>query len=562
MPRENVAAYLPEMARQRPDAVAIYFPTSRTETVNGERRRSYAELTYRDLDRRSDEIAAGLLAVGFRKGERAALMVRPSPELFVLTFGLFKAGIVPVMIDPGLGRAGLRSCLERAAPSAFIGIPVAHAARLLLGWGRGSVEKLVTVGRRWFWGGHTLESIQQRGARALASGESAPMAGADDVAAILFTSGSTGPPKGVVYNHRSFVAQVESIRELFGIEPGEVDLPTFPLFALFDPALGMTTVIPKMDATRPAAVDPDEVLGPIERFGVTTMFGSPALLRTVGLEGARRRASLPSLRRVIAAGAPLPGETMELWHGMLPGESALLPSYGATECLPIACIDSRAILRETWALTVEGRGVCVGSVVPTLRVEIVAVSDEPISSWSEDLVVESGVVGEIAVRGPMVTEEYYADAANTQLAKIRAGEDIWHRMGDLGWRDEQGRLWFCGRKSQRVATEHGTLFTVACEKVFDAASGVRRTAVVGPRSGGRVLPVLCVELEPGAHWAQVQPQLERVRDAGARGHARVDLIEHFLEHPSFPVDIRHNAKIGREELSRWAAGRLSGEGRR
>ena len=303
MPQQNVAAYLPEMARQQPDAVAIYFPTSKTETVGGKRQRVYSELTYRELDERSDQIAAGLLALGFEKGERAALMVRPSPELFTLTFGLFKAGIVPVMIDPGLGRSGLKSCLERAAPSAFIGISVAHAARCVLGWGRGSVNKLVTVGRRWFWGGTTLRAVERAGASVLAGGESVEMAGADDVAAILFTSGSTGPPKGVVYSHRSFVAQVESIRELFGIEPGEVDLPTFPLFALFDPALGMTTVIPKMDATRPAAVDPDEVLGPVERFGVTTMFGSPALLRTVGLEGAQRRASLPSLRRVIAAGA-------------------------------------------------------------------------------------------------------------------------------------------------------------------------------------------------------------------------------------------------------------------
>ncbi|MEM1246919.1 MAG: fatty acid CoA ligase family protein [Acidobacteriota bacterium] len=550
--KDNVAAYLPEMARQQPDAVAIYFPTSRTETVDGARRRRYDELTYRDLDRQSDEIAAGLLASGFAKGDRAALMVRPSPELFTLTFGLFKAGIVPVMIDPGLGRAGLKSCLERAAPSAFIGIPVAHAARKVLGWGRGSVTRLVTVGRRWFWGGLTLEAVQEAGARVLAQGPGLEVAGAEDVAAILFTSGSTGPPKGVVYSHRSFVAQVESIRELFGIEPGEVDLPTFPLFALFDPALGMTTVLPKMDASKPAAVDPDEVLGPIERFGVTTLFGSPALLRTVGVEGARRATALPGLRRVIAAGAPLPGETMQLWHGMLSEEAALLPSYGATECLPISCIDSHSILRETWPQTVDGYGVCVGSVVPTLRAEILALTDEPIASWSDDLRAEPGVVGEIAVRGPMVTEEYFADAGNTERAKIRSSDGIWHRMGDLGWRDEQGRLWFCGRKSQRVGAGQETLFTVACEKVFDAVEGVRRTAVVGPQRKGRVEPTLCVELENASRWGDVLPKLREIRDGGARGHARVDLIERFLQHSSFPVDVRHNAKLGREELTVWA----------
>ena len=196
--------------------------------------------------------------------------------------------------------------------------------------------------------------------------------------------------------------------------------------------------------------------------------------------------------------------------------------------------------------------------MPTLRVEIITLTDEPISSWSEDLAVGPGTVGEIAVRGPMVTEEYFADRDNTRRAKIDSPEGTWHRMGDLGWRDDEGRVWFCGRKSQRVRTEDGTLFTVACEKVFDAVEGVRRTAVVGPRRDGQITPVLCVELETGEIWSDVLTRLRRVCDEGERGHTRVDLLQHFLEHPSFPVDVRHNAKIGREELTIWAAERFGG----
>ncbi|MCA9701118.1 MAG: AMP-binding protein, partial [Myxococcales bacterium] len=230
---------------------------------------------------------------------------------------------------------------------------------------------------------------------------------------------------------------------MFGIEPGEIDLPTFPLFALFDPALGMTTVLPDMDASKPAKVAPENILEPIRRFGVTTMFGSPALLNTVGRHGERVGAKLPSLRRVIAAGAPLPAATMRRWHGMLSPEADVFPPYGATESLPVACIPCREILGKTWADTEQGAGVCVGLPVPEIEVRIIAISDEAIDRWSDDLVVPDGDVGEIAVRGPMVTEAYFGDEGATARAKIRDkirdGDGIWHRMGDLGWRDQQGR---------------------------------------------------------------------------------------------------------------------------
>lgn len=546
----TVADMLPRMAAAQGDATAIYFPSKRR---NGKGQVEYTQVSYRELDERSDRIAAGLHAVGIARGERAALMVKPSPELFALTFAMFKAGVVPVMIDPGLGMRGLAACLARARPTAFIGIPLAHAARVALGWGRETVTKLVSVGGLGL-GGHTLARLESLGGRAKVG--SLGTTSADEVAAILFTSGSTGPPKGVVYRHRNFVAQVTAIRSMFGIEPGEVDLPTFPLFALFDPALGMTTVLPDMDASKPALVDPRNIIEPIQRFGVTTMFGSPALLDAVGRYGERERVQLPSLRRVIAAGAPLPAHTMRRWHAMLAPEADVFPPYGATESLPVACLPCREILSDTWAKTESGAGVCVGAPVPTIDVRIIEITDDAITSWTDARVLPDGEVGEIAVRGPVVTEAYFGDDANTARAKISDGDRIWHRMGDVGWRDDRGRIWFCGRKSHRVQPSRGpTMFTDACEKVFDTHADVYRSALVGPPQG----PTLCVELERGCTraWSAIEPELRelatRMPDLGLD---RIASYLHYDARGGFPVDVRHNAKIGREQLRGWAQTQL------
>jgi acyl-CoA synthetase (AMP-forming)/AMP-acid ligase II len=546
----NVASFVLECARREPDAPAIHFPDGR----RGDGRVRYACFTNRQLDEESDWIARGLEAAGIGRGIRSALMVRPSLELFALTLALFKVGAVPVMVDPGIGLRRLRRCLEEAEPTAFIGVPAAHAARIAFGWARKTLRVPVTVGRRWFWGGPTLAALRARGR----SDEPYSVAATrdDEEAAILFTSGSTGPPKGVVYRHGNFAAQVEAIRGLGTIERGEVDLPTFPLFALFDPALGMSAVIPEMDPTRPAEVDPKRIIEAAEEFGATNLFGSPALLDTVGRYGEERGVKLSTLRRVISAGAPVPAPVMERFLKLLPAGSEVLTPYGATECLPVACISSREVLAETAARTEHGAGVCVGAPVPSVDVRILAIDDGPIEKWRADLELARGEIGEIVVRGPQATESYYNRPEETALAKIAASEGgFWHRMGDLGYLDPDGRLWYCGRKSDRVATADRTLYTVACEGVFDSHPQVRRTALVGVPDAGAERPVLCVELlasEKGADRDRVSAEL---LELGAR-HAHTRAIRTVIFHPSFPVDIRHNAKIGRPELARFAARKL------
>ncbi len=505
-------------------------------------------LTYAQLDARSDAIAAGLGKHGIGRGTRTVVMVRPSPEFFLLMFALFKAGAVPVLVDPGIDRRALKQCLDEAQAEAFIGIPLAQLARLLLGWAR-SAKKIVTVGRRWGWGGTTLEQVERDGQGA---GPQLAATAPDDVAGILFTSGSTGVPKGVVYRHRHFVAQIDLLRNAFGIEPGGVDLPTFPPFALFDPALGLTSVIPDMDPTRPGSADPRKLHDAIARFGVTQLFGSPALMRVLADHGQ----PLPTVVRVTSAGAPVPPEVVAKMRALLPEGAQLWTPYGATECLPVAVIEGRE-LQSTREATERGAGTCVGRPVPPNDVRIIGIDDAPIADWSGARMLPVGEVGEITVAGPTATDSYFNRESATRTAKIRetladGSERIVHRMGDVGWFDEDGRLWFCGRKTQRVETAEGPLYTEQVEPVFNTHPQVKRTALVGVGEPGRQVPVLCVELAAGVE-ADAFPRIESgLREIGAC-HPHTARIDRFLRHPAFPVDIRHNAKIGREKLAWWAA---------
>ena len=540
----NIAAALPRLARERPDQVAMRCP--------GGGGRYEVAITYAQLDARSDAIAAGLAKHGITRGTRTVVMVRPTPEFFLLMFALFKAGAVPVLVDPGIDRRALKQCLDEAKPEAFIGIPLAMLAKALLGWAR-SARVRITTGRRAWLADATLGDVERDGAN---PGPQLADTAPGEVAGLLFTSGSTGVPKGVVYRHRHFVAQIEMLRTAFGIEPGGIDLPTFPPFALFDPALGLTSIIPDMDPTRPAKADPRKLHAAIKRFGVTQLFGSPALMRVLAEHGE----PLPTIRRVTSAGAPVPPDVVAKMLALLPQDAQLWTPYGATECLPVAVIEGRELLtlRER---TETGSGTCVGRPVPPNAVRLIRIDDDTIADWSDALLVGAGQVGEITVAGPSATDAYFHRDAQTALAKIRerlpdGSERIVHRMGDLGWFDNGGRLWFCGRKSQRVVVDAvTTLCTEQVEPVFNTHPDVARTALVGvgPKAARR--PVLCVELRDGIgsrEWPRIAGELRHL----ANGLVHTARIDAFLRYPKpFPVDIRHNAKIGRETLAAWAATR-------
>jgi olefin beta-lactone synthetase len=547
-PTTNVARYLRTMARVQPYRRAVVCPVKRDASG----RVAYTHLTFRQLDRESDCFAHGLKAAGIGHGVRTIIMVRPSLEFFALTFAMFKVGAVPVMVDPGMGVVRMLECLRESRAEALIGIPSAHILRIVCPKYFRSVKTTVTVGRRWFWRGLTLQQIRQL------PWQTFPISETDkaDTAAILFTTGSTGPAKGVIYTHGIFDAQVRLIKGQFNITPDEIDLPTFPLFALFDPALGMTAIIPDMDPTRPANVNPERIVEAVVNHGVTNMFASPALLNRVGRHGKANGIRLPSLKRVISAGAPASPANIAQFATLLEDDAEIHTGYGATEAMPVSSFGSKEILSETGKLSEQGFGICVGRPIQGIEARIIPISDSPIEQWSDELNLTEGEIGEIAVSGDIVTSGYFERPSHDLDSKIKDNGRLWHRMGDLGWLDNKGRIWFCGRKSHRVITADKTLFTIPCEAIFNNHPAVFRCALVGVGMPPHQRPVICIELDPGSKGYDRRILSEELMEL-ARKNVLTEAIDTFLFHTGFPVDIRHNSKIFREKLAVWAERKLN-----
>jgi len=539
----NISSHLKRMAEIQPYKRAVVYSAGKDK--NG--RIAYAHLTFQQLDQESDCLAYGLEKVGITRGTRTILMVKPSIEFFALIFAVFKVGAVPVVVDPGMGIKRMLLCLEESRAEAFIGIPIAHALRTFFPKYFKTIKTNITVGRKWFWKGLTLKHIRQVPWQPYAPANT----GHNETAAILFTTGSTGPAKGVIYTHGMFDAQIRHIKSHFNITPDEIDLPTFPLFALFDPALGMTAIIPDMDPTKPARVNPEKIIEAILNQGVTNMFASPALLNRVGRYGKSKKIKLPSLKRVVSAGAPVSPSNIEQFSSMLSNDTEIHTPYGATEAVPIISISSNEILSETGKLSEQGYGMCVGRPIDDLNIQIIKITDGPIETWSDELVVSDGEIGEITVSGDLVTRQYFRKPDADALAKINDGDRIWHRMGDLGWMDKNGRIWFCGRKNHRVITKDGTLFTIPCEAIFNNHPMVFRSALVGVGPRHDQKPAICIELEAGKKKKSKKKFKKELFEL-AKSSVLTKDIETILFRKAFPVDIRHNSKIFREKLARWA----------
>jgi acyl-CoA synthetase (AMP-forming)/AMP-acid ligase II len=459
-----------------------------------------------------------------------------------------------VLIDPGLGRAQITAAARRLRPRGFVGIPLAHALRLTAPRAFRSVAVAINAGRGP-WGPRLADLAAAAPREPFPPADVAP----EEVAAVLFTSGSTGPPKGVAYTHGMFAAQVELLRATYGMRAGDVDLACFPLFALFGAALGLTSVLPAMDFARPAACDPAEIAAALLEHGATQAFGSPAIWRRVLPYARERRMTFPRLERLLVAGAPVPTRLVEGWRELLPRGDLHTP-YGATEALPVTSISGSEILARRGRAE-RGEGSCVGRPVPGVDLRLIAIDDGPIASWSEARGVRAGEPGEICVRGAQVTREYERDAEATALAKIADGPEgsgFWHRMGDVGRFDAEGYLWFQGRKSHRLETPEGLVMPVCLENAFDRHPRVRRSALVGPGPRGAEHPVLVVEPDGPLPRGRARRALaDEILRAAPPGSLSVDRL---LFKRALPVDVRHNAKIRRGELKRWAERRLRRRG--
>ncbi len=541
----NVTGALREMAARYPERTAVQ--------KLGKRPSAWS---FAYLEQRCNEIAQGLCSRGLGPGDRVSLFVPPSAEMICLTHALLRIGALPVLIDPGMGRKNMLACIEHSSPRAMIGVGRAQLARRLFPRAFKSIEFSIAVGTPLL-GATPLEALAETGTR-----KQSPIhePGPDEPACVLFTSGSTGPPKGVVATQRVFNAQLRALEELYELRAGEIDVACFPLFALFDNALGMTSVFPDMDATQPAKCDPAKIHRAIEETGATFSFGSPAIWRRVLAWARANDQRFTRLRRITIAGAPVPPWLLCGLRELLPPGGDVHTPYGATEALPVSTLAASDMTLELRARVEGGEGTCVGRPAPGIDIAILPIADEPIHEWREELRLGTGKVGEICVRGDVVTPEYLLDPEPTRLAKIpyRRPDDsraVWHRMGDIGRFDKDGRLWFLGRKSHRLQTKRGLLFPVPLENAFNVCDDVHRTALVGVGAAGQERPHLIVELEPGARKATVEAGIN-ARSAQMKDAMKDMPIEGILFHKAFPVDVRHNAKIHRLELKRWAEKRV------
>ena len=544
-PGSNVARHLRSAATSRPEGLATKSPIG----ISPDGKVIHEARSFRQLDQASDAAAEHFSRSGITHGARVLLAVRPGHDLIVGMFGLIKLGAVPIAIDPGMGWSAFLDCVRRSRPTALVGVrPAALLSRLPLAAFR-TLHHRVTVGNS-AW----------RQALAAAPSQPRPLADVspDTLAAILFTSGSTGAPKGVCYTHGMFDAQIELVRSTYDIRPGETDMAMLPLFALFNPALGTTTVTPLLDPSKPLAADPAPLVAALLSEKVTCSFGSPAIWSKVADHCEARGIKLPDLRRLLIAGAPVSGELLAKLHVIAPNCVTHTP-YGATECLPVTTVAADELLGEARQLALLGQGTCVGRAVSGVEIRVIRETDGPIATIADAKLCAPGEIGEIIATGPSVTREYDGLPEATRAAKITDGGRTWHRMGDLGALDASSRLFFFGRRVEKVRTTDGDLPTESIEPAFRQHPQVFRCALIGIGEAPGQTPALVVEPRPG-DFPETEADCARfiaeLRDF-AKTCPRADRVKHIVFQRALPVDVRHNAKIHRLQLAKEWTSRLA-----
>jgi acyl-CoA synthetase (AMP-forming)/AMP-acid ligase II/pimeloyl-ACP methyl ester carboxylesterase len=520
------------------------------------------------LARRVDELAHGLLAAGVRPGDRVSLLVPPSADLTAVLYAAVRIGAVVVVADAGLGMRGLGRAIRGSHPSVIIGAMPGLVAARALGWPgrRISVATLSPALARSLRVEHSVGDLLRlgRGSIAASGGAPLPSPSPSDLAAVLFTSGSTGPAKGVRYTQAQLAALRDALAGHYDLGEGTGIVAGFAPFALLGPALGARSVIPVGDVTAPRTLTAHAVADAAGAADATVLFLSPAALAnvvaTAGDLDATQVDALSRIRTVLSAGAPVPVRLLERIVSLLPNATAHTP-YGMTEGLLMTDITLEGI-RAAAAEAEGGRGtgaeagaggVCVG--VP---IEGVTVSISPLDADGRptaELTKKPGVTGEIVVEAPHLRDGYDRLWAVDRTAKAHSSNGARrHSTGDVGHLDAAGRLWIEGRLQHVVVAADGIVTPVGIEQVIEGVSGVRRAAIVGVGPRGTQALVAVVEVDGTARSRLADPTLAAaVRAATPRALAAV------LTVTDLPTDIRHNSKIDRTALAAWASSVLSGE---
>lgn len=537
----NIAERLSQNAKTFPDKNAVVAPKFNKRTGHYD----YSSLTFKELEILSNKFAISLSKLGLKRGDKTLLFLRPGLDFPAMTFALFKLGVIPVFIDPGMGKKNLLKCIKESNPVGLISEKEIHFIKYFYSDAFKSVKINVTTGK-FTWGKMmAISKMKEEKIQSMTPAIFEP----SDTAAILFTSGGTGTPKGVVYTHQIFEQQTNVLQELYGLTSNDIDMPGFPLFSLFTIAMGMTSCIPDMDPSKPGSCDPEKLVQNIIDQRPTFVAGSPAIWERVADYCQENNIHLNSVKYVVMFGAPVSTKLHLKFKPLLPHGTTYTP-YGATEALPVSNISGETILKNTAHLSDEGRGTCIGKPVPGIEVKIIKSTNEVIEKLSSDQILPPNTVGEIIVRGLAVTKEYLDLPDKTREAKIGdSNNTFWHRMGDVGYIDDKGYLWFCGRKTHQVETATDTLYPIPCEAIFNKHPAVKRSALVGLGIPGKQIPAIVIERKDGQYLSGKGRSIFESELLGmAKKYPHTKDIQKIYLSRDFPVDVRHNIKIDRLKL--------------
>ncbi|TRW47492.1 alpha/beta fold hydrolase [Georgenia yuyongxinii] len=570
-PAAPPAAYRPLYAALEEQA------TSPATAVVALSARGRSELSWADLAARVQHLALGLADAGVRPGHRVSLLIPPGIDLTTALFASLRLGAIVVLADAGLGIKGLTRAVRGAGPDHIIGIEKAMVAARVLGWpGRKFVvgPTMQEVGytpprtahtrRRTFGIYGSTRELLGRGAVLADAGAVLPAApDPDSDAAILFTSGSTGPAKGVVYTHRRLAAMRDAVAATYGLSPERSFVAGFAPFALLGTALGATSATPDMDVTAPATLTARALADAADAIDAYAVFCSPSALanvvRTGGDLTAGQREALGRVRLVLSAGAPISSARLAQVGEVMPAAAAHTP-YGMTEVLPLTDVsleEVQAAEADAAARRVAGAGggSCVGSPVAGTQLRIVPLDEVGAATGAPT--EEPGVTGEVLVTAPHLKDRYDRLWATQDHSATWPG---WHRTGDVGHLDAAGRLWIEGRLSHVIVTADGVVTPVQVENDVLGVRGVSRAAAVGVGPVGTQQLVVVVETDPAVHaGARRPPALAPAGLARAVRAAVRRPVAAVLRVPQVPTDVRHNSKVERGRLALWAAKVLAGE---
>ena len=519
----NVARQITDISFKYPQKLSVICPKKGNK--------SYSSYNFHDLEVRINQFSNQLEHLGIKKKDKVLVFIKPNLDFAAIVFSLFKIEAVAVFIDPGMGKNKLLAAIEESEANVLIGISKVHILRRVFKKSFKNIKLFLTNSKSSFFAKSIYKNIDKV-SHIYSDNETA----SSELAALLYTSGGTGKPKGVLYTHDIFIKQTQKLKNEFNLTHNDVDLAGFPLFAMFTLSMGMSSVIPYMDPARPAMANPKELVKNIKDHNVTFVAGSPAIWSRMVEMCIDKNIRLDSVKYFVMFGAPISYSTHEKFSKILSNGSTYTP-YGATECLPVSNISGKEILGNWTQDELVGKGICVGRALENVEVKVIKISEGAVEA--QDIrECKEFEIGEIIVSSSTVTSGYFNLENKTALSKIYDKDKLWHRMGDTGYFDSESRLWFTGRVAHSFTIGFNKYFPIPIEQFFLSIKTITKVAFVKVKEHQTAL---IVEGDKSS--------LVEIKDTIYKNSLKVD---HILFHPSFPVDIRHNIKVDRAALAKWA----------